>query len=397
MKRREFFSKTATGVGAAGFFAASGPAAAARPAADAPLLTRPLGGTGLRLPVVNMGVMNADNPDLVRRAYERGMRHFDTAASYARGRNEEMVGNVIRDLGVRDDVVIATKVVSSLQKRGLDRAGLKRAFLDIFEGSLRRLKMDHVEILYIHDALDLATVDNEGFLDALAQAKKDGKARFVGFSTHSNMAALLNEAVRLGTFDVVLVAFNYALAEDAALFEALRAAAGKGLGLIAMKTQCMQDWYKDFVPAEGQGFYKEGIVQSAVLKWALQPEFITCAVPGFTTFEELEADVAVARDIRFTPEDRKFLEDRNVRLAMGTCVQCRGCLGSCPRGVDVPVLMRAYVYTRYPNFGQARDAVDALPAGAGLAVCADCDACAARCRGRVDIARRIGELRTIFG
>ena len=104
--------------------------------------------------------------------------------------------------------------------------------------------MDHVEILYIHDALDLATVDNEGFLDALAQAKKDGKARFVGFSTHGNMAALLDEAVRMGTYDVVLVAFNYAMAEDAALFDALRAAAGKGIGLIAMKTQCMQDWYQ---------------------------------------------------------------------------------------------------------------------------------------------------------
>ncbi len=397
MKRREFFSRTAGGLGAAGLFGAYGGVAAAPGPADAPLLTRPLGRTGLKLPVVNMGVMNADNPDLVRRAYERGMRHFDTAASYARGRNEEMVGNVIRELGARDDVVIATKVVSALQKRGLDRAGLKKAFLDVFEGSLCRLKTDHVEILYIHDALDLATVDNEGFLDALAQAKKDGKARFVGFSTHSNMAALLDEAVRLGTYDVVLVAFNYAMADDVALFEALRAAAGKGIGLIAMKTQCMQDWYREFVPAEGQGFYKEGVVQSAVLKWALQPEFITCAVPGFTTFEELDADVAVGRDIRLNPEDRKFLEDRNVRLAMGTCVQCRGCLGTCPSGVDIPALMRAYIYTRYPNFAQARDTVDSLPAGSGLAACGACGACSARCRGRVDIARRIGELRTVFG
>src|SRR5271165_5803936 len=74
-----------------------------------PILHRTLGRTGLILTVVSMGVMNADVPGLLRRAHELGIRHFDTAAGYQNGRNEEMVGQVIKEMGVRDKVVISTK------------------------------------------------------------------------------------------------------------------------------------------------------------------------------------------------------------------------------------------------------------------------------------------------
>ena len=57
-----------------------------------------------------MGVMNADNPALVKRSFEMGVRHFDTASGYQKGRNEEMLGSVIKELKVRDQVIIATKI-----------------------------------------------------------------------------------------------------------------------------------------------------------------------------------------------------------------------------------------------------------------------------------------------
>jgi len=76
---------------------------------SSPLIQRTLGKTGLTMPVVSMGVMNADIPGLLRRSYELGIRHFDTAAGYQGGRNEEMVGSVIKELGVRPEVIIATK------------------------------------------------------------------------------------------------------------------------------------------------------------------------------------------------------------------------------------------------------------------------------------------------
>jgi predicted aldo/keto reductase-like oxidoreductase len=410
LNRRQFITRTLAGAGAAAVVGCSdrpgaGPAGAAAPttpatpapATSGPVLTRTLGRTGLVLPVVNMGVMNADNPDLVRRAYELGMRHFDTAAGYWRGKNEEMVGSVLADLGARSQSVIATKAnIPPAQRQSLSPADLKAAFIRIVEGSLRRLKTDVIDILYIHDVSIVEDLERPGFLDAFAELKDQKKIRFAGYSTHRNMAACLDEAARLGSYDVVLTTYNYALQDDADLRRALMGAAAKGIGLVAMKTQCMQSWYKDELPAGQQAFYSGSIVQTAVLKWALQEDFITCAVPGFTNFGQLEEDASVARDLAYTPEEKKFLADRNIRLAMAACVQCGACLGTCPAGVDTPALMRAHMYLRYPNLVQARDTLEALPAGKGLAACASCERCAAKCRGRVDIAKRVGQLRLHF-
>jgi aldo/keto reductase family protein len=77
--------------------------------ASAALLQRTLGRTGLTLSIVSMGVMNADVPGILRRSYELGIRHSDTAAVYQNGRNEEVVGSLIKEMRIRDKVVISTK------------------------------------------------------------------------------------------------------------------------------------------------------------------------------------------------------------------------------------------------------------------------------------------------
>jgi len=109
--RREFIVKPILWAGTASVLAKTNLllASPTLETAASPILQRTLGKTGLSLPVVSMGVMNADVPGLLRRAYELGIRHFDTAAGYQNGRNEEMVGRVIKEMGVRDKVVIATK------------------------------------------------------------------------------------------------------------------------------------------------------------------------------------------------------------------------------------------------------------------------------------------------
>src|ERR1022692_440074 len=92
--RREFIVKPILWAGAASMLGKTDllGAGSALNSSASPILQRTLGKTGLTLPVVSMGVMNADVPGLLRRAYELGIRHFDTAAAYQNGRNEEMVG-----------------------------------------------------------------------------------------------------------------------------------------------------------------------------------------------------------------------------------------------------------------------------------------------------------------
>src|SRR5215469_726945 len=105
--RRDFIVKPIVWAGAASVLSRTDLLSAA--ATSSTLLQRTLGRTGLTLPIVSMGVMNADVPGILRRAYELGIRHFDTAAVYQNGRNEEMVGAVLKEMGIRDKVIISTK------------------------------------------------------------------------------------------------------------------------------------------------------------------------------------------------------------------------------------------------------------------------------------------------
>ena len=371
-----------------------------RPGQKSKMIYRTLGKTGIRLPIVNMGVMNATNPDLVKRSFELGVRHFDTAAYYQRGLNEAMVGKAIEELGVRDKVIIGTKVyVPHEQRPRMSPAELKKVFLETAEQSLRRLRTDVLDIFYVHNVQDIGYLNNPGIKEALQILKESGKVRHLGCSVHTNMTELVLDAVRSGFYEVLAVAYNYAMADDSDLKGALEQAHAKGIGLIAMKTQCMQYWYRENVPSEKQPYYEGTISQTAVLKWALRHEFITCAIPGYTNFEQMEEDIPVASNLEYTAEERRFLQDRAVKLAaMSYCRQCGSCLATCPQGVDIPALMRAHLYAVcYANFDLARDTIQGISNGRGLQACVSCRTCTVRCGRRVPVGRRMRDLEIIYG
>jgi len=212
------------------------------------------------------------------------------------------------------------------------------------------------------------------------------------------MVECLNEAARDGFYDVVLTAFNYSMHENRELIQSMEKAAAKGIGLIAMKTQCKQPWYRDDEAADKQWLYDGKIMHTALLKWVLRHDFITTAIPGVQNFQELEEDFSVAYDLKYTTEERKFLQDRNVKLGMASvCQQCYACVPTCPKGVEIPILIRTHMYaTCYTNFYQARTTLNEIPNGKSLDICVSCSRCIANCVNRVDIARRIDELKTIY-
>lgn len=354
-----------------------------------PMIQRTLGKTGITLPVVSMGVMNADIPGLLRRAYELGIRHFDTAAVYQQGRNEQMVGTVIKEMGVRDKVVISTKQPS--RNPAQNSVATKQRFIDGVEASLKRLQMDHVDILYHHSADSAEDARADGPLEALYTLKKDGKTRFIGISTHRTVD-VLNEAVRLGVFDVALVMLNYTMAHDAELLSTIERAAKSGIGIVAMKTQAGGTVKPDKklpeqLPAESQ---------TALLKWVLNHEFVATAIPGFSTYEHLEQDFSVVRDLAYSDQEKKFLADKSFVAQAEFCQQCGECKKDCPKQANVPLLMRSHMYAvQYRNMGVARQTLASAAPGRGLDACAGCESCSVNCRNKVQIGRKIEELKRI--
>jgi aryl-alcohol dehydrogenase-like predicted oxidoreductase len=116
------------------------------------VIHRTLGKTGLKLPVVSMGVMNADNPALVAAALDAGIVMLDTAWGYQRGRNETMIGQVIKGRP-RDSYVLATKVPGDRDRKTgfLLPETSPENFKTKFDTSLERLGLEYVDILYLHN------------------------------------------------------------------------------------------------------------------------------------------------------------------------------------------------------------------------------------------------------
>ena len=409
--RRDFIAKPAALIAASELFnrfnflfAQSTTTAPVAPktGASAKPMYRTLGKTGISLPIVSGGAMNADVPGLVRRCYELGMRHFDTAAIYQQGRNEEMLGRVIKEMGVRDKVIIATKVV----RQGLDPstydpgktqspvyspAEVKAHFTQSFESSLKRLQMDYVDILYNQATDSEVDINSEGALEALTALKKQGKARFIGVSTHLPEMAL-KESMKLGVFDVVLATFNYTMANDAGLLKAIDDAAKKGIGIVAMKTQAGGSQRPD--PTLGKPLTPAS--QTALLKWVLRHEAITTAIPSSSSYEQIEQNFSVAANLAYTPEEGKFISDKNFVAEAQFCRQCGKCRPDCPLGVDIPQLMRLHMYkVQYSNHWLAAETMAAIATGKGLAACDGCESCRATCRNSVNIARKIQHLKEI--
>ena len=385
--RRDFIVKPIVWAGAAHLLSAKNLFAAEK--SSEALLERALGRTGLKLPIVSMGVMNADVPGVMRRAYELGIRHFDTAAVYQNGRNEEMVGAVIKELGVRNKVIISTKQGTRSSQR--NAADVKQRFIDGVEASLRRLQMDHVDILYHHGVDSADHAKAEGPIEAMQTLKQQGKTRFLGISTHDTVE-VLNAAMPLNVFDVALVTINYTMAHDSEKLATIEKAAKSGIGVVAMKTQAGGTVRPDAkmpkeLPPESQ---------TALLKWALNHDFIATAIPGFSTYEHLEQDFSVVRNLEYTEAEKRFLNDKTFAADAEFCQQCGKCRDDCPKRVDIPALMRSHMYAvQYRNTGMARQLLAQSNSGSNLDACRSCTSCAAHCRNSVQIARKIEQLKDL--
>jgi len=407
MESRRKFLRNATGLIATGLVtnAAIGKAQPVVPSdagskrdTDSKPIHRTLGRTGISLPIVSMGVMNSNNPNLLKVAWQQGMRHFDTAWIYQAGNNEKMVGSVLRELNIdRKEVVITTKIlIDENLKKPEFGAERKKQFLSRFAQSMERLQMEYVDILMLHDVNSKEEILDPVIMEAMKELRDQGRIKFPAFSTHVYWPEIITAAADAGFYDVVLISLNYSMANDDASHKAMEYAVSKGMGLIAMKTQCQQDWYKGMLPAETQKYYEGSVMHTALLKWVLRHEQITTSVPGFTTFEQLQADMDIAYKLDYTPDEKKFLEDHNVKLAIqSVCRFCGECRGTCPNGVDIPSLMRSHSYAMgYGNLHMTHLTLGAIPPAEGLAACSDCEECTARCKNQVQIAKRIEELST---
>ncbi len=347
---------------------------------------RTLGRTGLRLPVVSMGSCYAI--DLVRSALDEGIVYIHTSSSYGEQEHERRMGKVFQGRP-RDSFVIGTSPdLPYSYTRGQGRSlGLgKRAdpaqIVKSMEGSLQRLGLDHVDIYYLTSIATREVVLYEPYLKAFEQLKREGKTRFVGLGTHENEPEVIRAAVESGFWDIILTSYNFRQSHRGEIRTAIAEAAEAGLGVVAMKTQAGVYWDRTRL---------RKINMQAALKWVLADENVHTTIPAFASYDEMYEDIAVMRDPVLTPEERRDLKLGEDLGCIGNYCQCGECLAQCSRDMDVPTLMRSYMYA--VGHGELWKARQTLPGDVLAQVpCTDCDGCAVTCAQGFDIKSRALEL-----
>ncbi len=383
MKRitRRGFLKT--GVAGAGMVAFSPTViSAAHSVLGKDIIYRTLGKTGLKVPVISFGVMRSDNSSLCKAAYEKGITLFDTANGYQGGNNEIMLGNLFKDYP-RNSFILATKVKPAQDREGrpTDQTS-PESFFEMFNTSISRLKMDYVDILYIHDISNPEFLEYKPIINAVQKLKKEGKTKFIGFSVHGNEPQVINAAADSGVWDVILTSYNYRIAYLNEMNAALKKAAGAGIGIVAMKTLA------------GGGFLDKERTKpmntSAAIKWVLSNPDVTTTIPGMTNFDHLEVNEKLLTDIALTDQEKNDLVAAREETGL-FCSGCRQCVSSCPRNLPVQDLMRAYMYAYgYLNPSMAKTLLVEL--GIKGDPCSSCYDCSVRCPAGFRVKEKIADI-----
>ncbi len=317
--RRGFLRTGAAAVVSAAAAGSIAPAAGETPANSEPIATRSFGKTEQELPILGYGgaalIKGAGNPlstedrvKLVRYAYDRGIRYFDTAGNYQE--SQSLLGEGLK--GIRDKVYLVTKVETTEPDK----------VRGAVEKSLKELQTDYLDAILIHGTpgIEQMTVEQSMKIHGeLVKLRDEGITKFLGLSAHSYFDKAL-ALISTGGFDQCMLSYGYMPRGYNQVFsprmlELRNACMAKahelGMGIAAMKVVgagVLGAWSQYVVP----GFDKNRRQQlpAAAIRWVLDDERIQQLVIGMRLKQEIDANIqTLAGDATYTNDDRALLAE----------------------------------------------------------------------------------------
>jgi uncharacterized protein len=339
-----------------------------------------LGKTGLRVTTVGFGCMITSDGSVVERAADLGITYFDTARGYMNGNNERMVGAALKRK--RKDVTLSTK----------SHGGTKEEALRDLDTSLRELGTDFVDIWYLHAKTTPGDVKDE-LIEAQQIAKKAGKIRFAGVSTHSGQKELIPWLAKNPNVDVILTAYNFTM--DAFMNDVLDQAEKAGKGVVAMKVMAGGTRRVQRTDPNYARLTRDGAMLAA-LKWVLNNSHVHTTVPSMTDMDQLDENLKAMAEF-FGENDRKLLASHIQRVGSLYCRMCGECDGQCRKGLPVADVLRFLTYADgYGQFALGRERYLELDPAHASAKCGDCPGCTVQCPYGVHIAKGVGRAQELF-
>jgi len=331
---------------------------------------RLLGKTGLRISRLGFGGIPIQRTTvdevtrLVHAMANAGVNYIDTARGYTV--SEEYLGQALE--GVRDRFVLATKSTSRTAE----------AMAADIDTSLRNLRTDHIELYQLHnpsmEALEHCFAPG-GAMEALRAAKQAGKIGHIGLTAHS--LEVFEKALELDEIETIMFPYNIVESQGADL---MARCTEKNVGFIAMK------------PLAG-GAIEDGRL---ALRYILQNNDVTVAIPGMATLQELEQNLSAAAETAPLSEtEQQAIQTVRGELGQNFCRRCNYC-APCTAGIDIPsvFLFQGYL-RRYGLADWARARYATLKATAGD--CVQCGACETRCPYQLPIRQMMADAAKDFG
>ena len=293
---------------------------------------------------------------ILRRAYDGGIRFFDTARAYTD--SEEKLGAALSD--VRGQIYISTKT----------QALTAEAFNRDLETSLRNLRTDCVDIIQFHNPPFCPRPGGEdGLYDAALAAQKAGKVRFIGITNHR--LAVAQEAIDSGLYATLQFPFSYLASEKEIAL--VRSAADAGMGFIAMKA------------------LSGGLITNSAAAYAWMSQYPgVLPIWGIQRLGELEEFLSyTGNPPALTEELRAVIAKDRAELAGDFCRGCGYCL-PCPQEIEIPTCARMKLLLgRSPVEGSTTPEAQAKMER--IADCLHCNQCASRCPYGLDTPKLLEE------
>jgi len=297
----------------------------------------------MRFPTAMGRIDKEKSKALVRQAYESGVNYFDTAYLYPG--NEEMVGIILEELGIREKVYIATKLPQTMCHGS-------EAFDTFFEEQKRRLRTDYVDYYLLHNVSEFKQwkhLQELGIEDWIAQKKANGEIRQIGFSYHGSQQDFIS-MIDAYDWDFVQIQYNYININYQAGMAGLKYAAGKNLPVIIMEP-LLGGKLVNGVPEEAVKIMKAAQPGSTPAQWGLnwlwnQPE-VTVILSGMNETAQLDENIELAGAAvpeMFGEQEEATIEQVIEIFNAGYKIRCTGCnyCMPCPKNINIPACFAAY-------------------------------------------------------
>jgi uncharacterized protein len=327
---------------------------------------RPFGKTGARVSSLSLGGMFdlPSNHLLLKQALKWGVTYWDTADCYEGGKSELGIGQF---LGKYPETRSQLFLVSKSDDR--DPAGMTK----LLTRSLERMQTNYLDLYFVHGIKDIDEL-NQRTKGWAEKAKSEGKIKYFGFSTHSNMEDCMIAAAKLGWIDGIMMTYNFRLMHNDKMKSAVDACAKVGIGLTAMKTQgggSVNQESEAEMQMAGR-FLKFGFTdKQAKLKAVWENPNIASICSQMPNLTILMANIAAAlNQTKLSAEDLEYLKQFACETSSSYCAGCATiCESVFVAAPPIREVMRCLMYFHtYGDEDRARELFARLPGAARLHV-----------------------------